>query len=90
VSTTVTSLTAARTTSASAPPAIPIAIAAAAAGTSFPRTFRTRCARFYRRDNSINTVEVRLIIRIEIRTALDHCGGCALRHCRRWTWRCLP
>jgi hypothetical protein len=81
VATTVTSRTAARATSASAPPAITITIATAA-GTPFARTFRTSDTRVYRRDYSVYTVEVRFLIRIELRAAFDHRCGCALRH--RW------
>jgi hypothetical protein len=80
VATTVTSLTAAGTATATAPPAIPITIATAAAGASFARTFRTRGTCLDRRDYSIHTVEVRLIIWIELRAAFDHCRGCALGH----------
>jgi hypothetical protein len=81
VATTVTSRTAARATSASAPTTIAIAIATAA-GTSLTRTFRTRGTRVHRRNYSIHTVEVGLIIGIELRAAFDHRCGCALRH--RW------
>jgi hypothetical protein len=76
VATTVTSSrTAAWAASSSATPAIAIAIATTAAGTSLTRTFRTRGACFYRRNDSVHTVEVWLIIRIEIRAAFDHCRG---------------
>ncbi len=78
VATTVTSRTAAWATSASATPTITITIATAA-GTSVSRTFWTRGTRLYRRHNSIHTVEVRLIVRIEIRAAFDYCRGRALR-----------
>jgi hypothetical protein len=92
VATTVTALTAARTTSASAPTTIAITIATTA-GTSLTRTFRTRGTRLYRCHDSIHTVEVRLIIGIEIRAAFDYCRGCALwrqRHlARRRKIRCL-
>jgi len=76
VATTVTSRAAARTATATAPPAIAIASATAA---RFTRTFRTRGSRLYRRDYSIHTVEVRLIIRIELCAAFDHCRGRGLR-----------
>ena len=79
---TVTSWTASRTSSSSSPPAITITTAA---GTSFSRTFRTRCSGFYGRYHSIHAVEVRLVIRIEIRAALDHRCRCTLWHCRCWT-----
>ena len=79
VATTVTSLTASRATSATAAPTIAIAIATAAAGTPFTRAFRTRSPCLYRRNNSVNAVEVRLIIGIEICAAFDHCCGGALR-----------
>jgi len=81
MATTVTSLPASRTASATAPSAIAIAIAATAAGTSLPRTFWTRGTRLDRRNYSIHTVEVRLLIRVELGTAFDHCRGRALRHC---------
>lgn len=81
MATTVTSLTASRTASATAPPAIAIAIAATAAGTCLSRTFWTRGPRLDRRNYSIHTVEVRLLIRVELCTAFDHCCGCTLRHC---------
>jgi hypothetical protein len=74
MATTVTSRTASRTASATAPPAITITITAAA-GASVTRTFRTHSARLYRRDYSVHTVEVRLIVRIELCAALDHCRG---------------
>lgn len=80
MATTMPSLTAARTASASAPPTIAITIATTAAGTSLTRAFWPRRACLYRRNDSIHTVEVRLIIRIEIRAAFDHCRGCALRN----------
>jgi hypothetical protein len=73
------SRTAARTASTTATPAITIAIATTAAGTSFTRSFRTRGTCLYRRDHSIHTVEVRLIVRIEIRAAFDHCRRGSLR-----------
>ena len=74
MATTVTSSrTAARAASSTATPAIAIAIAATAAGTSFTRAFRTRGPCFYRRNYSIHSVEVRLIVGIEIRAAFDHC-----------------
>ena len=82
MATTVTSLAAAGTTSASPPPTITIAITSAA-GTAFTRTFRTRGARFYRCNDSVYAVEVWLIVRIELRAAFDHCRRCALRHCGR-------
>ena len=82
MATTVTSLTASRAASATAPPAIAIAITTAAAGTSLPCTFGTGCTRLDRRNYSIHTVEVRLVIRVELGTTFDHCRGCALRHCR--------
>jgi hypothetical protein len=77
--------TASRAASATAPPAIAITITATAAGTSVTRTFRTRRTRLYRRDHSIHTVEVRLVIGIEIRAAFDYCRGCALWRQRRLT-----
>jgi hypothetical protein len=76
--TTVTTRTAAGTatrTAATAAPTIAIAIATTAAGTSLTRAFGPRRARFYRRNHSIHTVEVRLIVRIEIRAAFDHRRG---------------
>jgi hypothetical protein len=73
------SRTAARTASTTATPAITIAIATTADGTSFPRSFRARGACLYRRDHSIHPVEVRLIVRIEIRAAFDHCRRGSLR-----------
>jgi hypothetical protein len=83
VATTVTSSrTAARAATraaAATTPAIAIAIATTAAGTSFTRAFRTRSARFYRRDYSVHTVEVWLIIRVEIRATFDHGCGRPLR-----------
>src|ERR1035437_1868779 len=69
-----TSWTAART-AATAAPAIAIAIATTAAGTSLTRAFGPRRARFYRRNHSLHTVEVRLSVRIEIRAAFDHRRG---------------
>jgi hypothetical protein len=81
VAATVTSLTAG-TTAATAPPAITITIATAA-GTSVTRTFWTRGARLNRGNDSLHTVEVRLIIRIEIRAAFDYCCGCACG-CALW------
>ena len=80
MATTVTSLTTAWAASATAPPAIAIAITTAAAGTSLPRTFWTRGTCLDRRNYSIHTVEVRLVIRVELGTAFDHCRGRALRH----------
>jgi hypothetical protein len=83
----VTSLAAARTASSTAAPAITITIAATAGGTSLAPAFRTRDARFYRRYYSIYTVEVRLIIGIELGATFDHRRGRALRNCvrhRRW------
>jgi len=80
VAATVTSLTTAWAAAATAPPAIAIAIAPAAAGTSVSRALRTRGARVYRRNHSIHTVEVWLVIRVELGTAFDHCRGRALRH----------
>jgi hypothetical protein len=62
-------------TAATAPPTIAIAIATTAAGTSLTRAFRPRRARLYRRHHSIHAVEVRLIVRIEIRAAFDHRRG---------------
>ena len=80
MATTVTSSwTAAWTAATTATPAIAIAIATTAAWTSFTRAFRTRRACLYRRDYSIHTVEVWLIIRIEICAAFDHCRGRPLR-----------
>lgn len=83
MATTVTSRTAAWATSASAPSTITITIATAAAGTSVSRTFWTRRNRLYRRNDSIHTVEVRLIIRIEIRAAFDYRRG------RRALWNAV-
>ena len=82
VATTVTSLTAARTTSTAATTTIAIAIASAAR-TTFPRTFRASGTGFNRRDDSIDAVEVRLIIGVEIRAAFDHCCRRAVRGRRR-------
>src|ERR1019366_634918 len=81
MATTVTSLTASR--------AIAIAIAAPGAGRYLSPTFWTRGPRLDRRNYSIHTVEVRLLIRVELCTAFDHCCGCTLRHCgcRTWRWR---
>ena len=83
MATTVTSLTsawAATRAASTASPAITITIATAAAGTSLTCTFRTRSSCFYRRNHSsIDTVEVRLVIRVELRAAFNHCRGCALR-----------
>lgn len=76
MATTVTPLTAARATSSTATPSIPIPIAATAAGPSLARTFRTPDTCFYRRYDSIHTVEVRLVIGVEVRAALDHGGRC--------------
>jgi hypothetical protein len=79
VAATVTSRTAWAATRAAATATPAIAITIAATGTSFTRTFWTRSARFYRRDYSIHTVEVRLIIGIEVCAAFDHCRGGSLR-----------
>lgn len=91
MATTVTSRTAAWATTratSTAPPAITIAIAASAAGSSLPRrTFWTRCARFYRRNNAIHAVEVRLIVRVELCAAFDHGRRCARRCFLRCTLR---
>ncbi len=65
-------------TAATAPAAIAIAIATTAAGTSLTRAFRPRRARLYRRNHSIHTVEVRLIVGIELGAAFDHRRGRAL------------
>ncbi len=89
---TVTSRTAAGAptrAAASAAPAISIAIATTAAGTSLAPTFWTRRTCLYRRNDTIHTVEVRLIIGIELCSAFDHCRGRALWRTARngWRWR---
>ncbi len=76
MATAVTSLAASRTASASAPPTVAITITAR--GTTFTPAFRTRGARLHRCNYAVHTVEVRLILRIEIRAAFDDCRGCAL------------
>lgn len=78
---------AATRTAATAPTTIAITIAAAA-GASITRAFRTHATRLYRRNYSIHAVEVRLIVRIELCAAFDHCRGCALRN-YRCRVRCL-
>src|SRR5260221_2345870 len=88
MATTVTSSrAAARAASAPAPPAIAVAIATTAARTSFTCTFRPRRACLYRGDYSIYTVEVRFIIRVEIRAAFDHRRRGSLRSAVRRRWR---
>jgi hypothetical protein len=73
----VTSGTATRT-AATAPPAIAIAIATTAAGTSLARAFRPRRARLYRRNYPIHAVEVWFIVGIEIRSTFEYRCGRAL------------
>jgi hypothetical protein len=77
---------AATRTAATAPTTIAITIATAA-GASVTRAFRTRATRLYRRNHSIHTVEVWLVIRIELCAAFDHCRGRALRRWRHWQRR---
>ena len=90
MATAVTSLAAARTTtrtSATSSTTIAVAIATAAAGTSFTPALGTRRARFHRRDDSIDAVEVWLIVGVKIRAAFDHRRRrtlrCSLRNDRR-------
>jgi hypothetical protein len=64
-----TAATASRTAAAS-PPAIPITIAPA----SVSPTFRASCNCRLGTDWCIDTVEVRLVIRIELRATFDHSG----------------
>ena len=78
--TAVTSRTAARTTSSpSATPAIAIATAAGTS-TTVTSTFRTRGASLARRNHSVYAVEVRLVIRIEVRASFDYRRRSALRN----------
>jgi hypothetical protein len=88
VSTAVTSRAAARTSSSTATPAITIAIAASSAGPPLARAFRTSRARFNRRNHSIDPVEIRFVVSVEIRAAFDHSGRCALRRASRASLRC--
>lgn len=81
MATTVTSLTTAAsawTTSASTTPAIAIT---PATGTSLarPAAFRTANACLNGGYHAVDAVEVRFVVRIEIRAAFDYCGGRSLR-----------
>ena len=61
---------------------------ASAAWTSFARTFRAARAGFNRRDDSIDAVEVRLIICVKISTAFDHRRGCTVQDWCGRGWLC--
>jgi hypothetical protein len=77
VATTVASLAAAGTPSTAATTTIAITIASAA-GTCFARAFRPADSGFNRGNDSVDTIEVRFIIGVEIGAAFDHRGGRAV------------